>query len=146
MEETLLLSRKQLEELAARTAESILPGESVFLTGELGVGKSVFARSFLRKLGVSGDIPSPSFIVNAVYYVDNLELHHIDLYRLDGTAFEIETYGIEDALISNSICIIEWAEKLEDVLKEEGVSISIEYTDDPLQRKVHVDDRRMARN
>lgn len=146
MKKTLLLNQKQLEELAERTAESISQGESVFLTGELGAGKSVFARAFLCKLGVNGDIPSPSFIVNAVYFIDQLELHHIDLYRLNGTPAEMELYGIGDALMSNSICIIEWADRLEDVLKEDGVFISIEFTHDSLQRKVFVDDRRMARN
>ncbi len=142
----ILCNQKSLEELAENIAESILPGDAVFLGGELGVGKSVFVRAFLRKLGVTGDIPSPSFIVNAVYHIDNLELHHIDMYRLDGTPAEMELYGIADALVSDSVCAVEWADRLEENMKQEGVMISIEFTDDPEIRKVLIDDRRMAGN
>ena len=77
-----MIDQVALEELASGIACSIRPGSRLFLSGDLGAGKSVFARAVLRELGVKGSIPSPSFIVDAVYSAAGLEIHHIDLYRL----------------------------------------------------------------
>lgn len=140
------MNRIDLEHLAEKIALSMCPGDNIFLVGDLGVGKSVFARAVLRTLGVTGNIPSPSFIVDAVYLAGNNEIHHIDLYRLEGPHRGWESFGIYDALDSSSLAVVEWADRLEEEILDNGVLINIGFTDDPNLREVVVDDRRLARN
>ena len=140
-----LLDRVGLEELAAGFANSVLPGDVFLLEGPLGSGKSVFARAFLRALGVKGTIPSPTFIVDAVYSIGSLEVHHVDLYRLKGSHEELALYGIDEALDGEQVVLVEWADRLEDP-GDGGVLIVLGYSDEPMKRKVTVDDRRMARD
>ena len=124
----------------------IEPGSRLFLIGDLGAGKSVFARAVLRELGVKGSIPSPSFIVDAVYNAGGLEIHHIDLYRLKGTPDEMEFYGIYAALESDAVVIVEWAERLDSAILKNGIFVRIGFTDNPMLREVEVDDRSLAWN
>ena len=140
------MNRIDLEHLAEKIALSMYPGDNIFLVGDLGVGKSVFARAVLRTLGVTGNIPSPSFIVDAVYYTGNKEIHHIDLYRLEGAHRELHSLGIFEALDSSSLAVVEWADRLEEEILDNGVLINIGFTDDPNLREVVVDDRRLAGN
>lgn len=137
-----MMDQRELEDFAARLAETMGKGSRLCLTGELGAGKSVFARAVLRELGVEGSIPSPSFIVDAVYSSHGLEIHHLDLYRLRGTPDELEFYGIEDILDSPAVVLIEWAERLPPDLLGEGILVEIDFTDDPLMREVRVDGKR----
>lgn len=137
-----MMDQPGLEGFAARLASAMGKGSRLFLTGELGAGKSVFARAVLRELGVEGDIPSPSFIVDAVYFSRGLEIHHLDLYRLKGTPDELEFYGIEDILDSQAVAVVEWAERLPPDLLREGTRVEIAFTDDPLMREVRVDGTR----
>ncbi len=140
------MNQNDLEHLAEKIALSMYPGDNIFLIGDLGAGKSVFARAMLRKLGVAGNIPSPSFIIDAVYYAGSKEIHHIDLYRLEGDFRELESLGVFETLDSCSLTVVEWADRLDEEILDNGVRINICFTDDPLQREVVVDDRRMARN
>lgn len=138
-----MMDQPGLEDFAARLAAKTGKGSRLFLTGELGAGKSVFARAVLRELGVEGSIPSPSFIVDAVYSSHGLEIHHLDLYRLRGTPDELEFYGIEDILDSPAAVVIEWADRLPPELLREGTMVEIAFTDDPLLREVRVDGKRV---
>ena len=97
-----MMDQRSMELLAAGMAGNIGPGSRLYLTGDLGAGKSVFARALLRALGVTGSIPSPSFIVDAVYESGDLEIHHVDLYRLNGTWEELEFFGIGEVLDSKA--------------------------------------------
>ena len=140
------MNQDQLEVLAEEIAEGLGSSGRIFLTGELGAGKSVFARAVLRSLGVEGEIPSPSFIVDALYIAGGIEIHHMDLYRLQGSGEELEFWGIDEVLASNAFVVIEWADRLSgDVLKE-GVRVHIDFTSDPDLREVTVNGRRMAGN
>lgn len=138
------MKQRELENLACRIAANLDSGDNIFLIGELGAGKSVFARAFLRYFGVKGNIPSPSFIIDASYSMGDRVVHHIDLYRLEGSHEELEFYGVLDALDSDSIVVLEWADRLDQSCMIEGIVIEIAFTDDPVKRKVTVDDRRMA--
>ncbi len=140
------MDQTALENFAGVIAGKLAPGSRLFLIGDLGAGKSVFARAVLRKLGVRGSIPSPSFIVDAVYTVDDLEIHHIDLYRLSGTQDELEFYGISEVLESDAVAIVEWADRLDPVFLDTGIFISIAFTDNPSNREVMVDERSLAGN
>lgn len=103
-EETLAIAR----ELGSR----LQGGTAVLLRGELGAGKTVFARGLAEGLGVSdpGIVTSPTFTI-VHEYSGRHKIFHIDLYRLASTA-EIDDLGLEDLAGPESVLIIEWAEKL----------------------------------
>ncbi|WP_424932266.1 tRNA (adenosine(37)-N6)-threonylcarbamoyltransferase complex ATPase subunit type 1 TsaE [Amaricoccus macauensis] len=100
--------------LAASIAPHLMPRDVVGLVGDLGAGKSHFARALisarLAALGLEDDIPSPSFTLVQTYDLENAELWHVDLYRL-ADAGEIIELGIEEAFES-SIVLVEWIDRL----------------------------------
>ncbi len=104
-------------------AGCLMGGDVVALKGKLGSGKSVLARGIMRGLAVSGPIPSPSFITVANYR-GRFDVNHIDLYRIE-SGREIAGLGIEDTIFSDAISIIEWAEKIEELLPGNTIFIHI---------------------
>lgn len=118
---------EELEKLASDFALKVKSGDIFFLKGDLGAGKSTFARAFIRSLGVKGAIPSPTFIIDSVYNIEDkqIELHHIDLYRLQGTYEEIIMLGLEDIFESDAVVLMEWPERLPDYKKRRGCEVII---------------------
>jgi len=126
----LLYSKSALETI--RIGKSIgsllLPGDIVALVGELGTGKTQFAKGLAAGLGVrkSNYIPSPSFtLINE--YAGRIPFYHIDLFRL-GTEKEAEELGLEEYFQSGGIAAIEWADKIPSMLFKEMLWIHIRYT------------------
>lgn len=99
---TLALGKK----LAARLSE----GGIVYLSGDLGVGKTTLVRGLLRALGFEGRVKSPSYGLIESYEVDGLAVHHLDLYRL-GHGEEIAYLGLEDLIDERTLLLIEWPER-----------------------------------
>ncbi len=132
------LNTEGLEELARKFAASVKPGDRFFLSGPLGAGKSTFARAFIRALGVKGSIPSPTFIMDSVYSIIemNLEVHHMDLYRLQGSREEMLMLGFEEILASDAVVLIEWPERMQDFTRRRGCTIFIENGISPESRSV----------
>jgi tRNA threonylcarbamoyladenosine biosynthesis protein TsaE len=117
-------SEEETLRLASQLAESIRGDEVVLLIGELGAGKTVFAKGLAAGLGL-GDVAqvcSPSYTLLNIYQAKVL-IFHFDLYRLDKLA-EIEDLGLEDYL-DRGVVIVEWAEKLRFPLKAIRVDISV---------------------
>lgn len=133
-----LLSRSAAEttEVGHRLGRSLSPGDVVALTGMLGSGKSVLARGILRGLGISGAIPSPSFIV-AASYEGRLPVNHIDLYRL-ATPDEAIAAGVEDLVYSGGVSVIEWAEKIWELLPPSRIEVTIEPGGAPDERMLTI--------
>lgn len=100
-------------EAAARRLSTSLPERcTVLLSGDLGVGKTVFARGLLRARGVEGFVQSPSFQIVRTYEMDGGQhAHHVDLYRLSGSADEMWEMGIIDTLQNGDLVIVEWPER-----------------------------------
>src|ERR1700688_5301802 len=100
--------------LAAHIAALARPGDVIALKGELGAGKTSFARAFIRARGGDETVPSPTFTLVQVYDLPDGAVWHFDLYRLrqPGDAWEL---GIEDAF-RDGISLIEWPERLGTVL------------------------------
>lgn len=100
--------------LAARIAPHLKAGDCLLLAGDIGAGKSTFARaalsSRLQALDRLEDIPSPTFTLVQIYDLDTVDAWHFDLYRLNDPAEALEL-GLDDALDS-AICLIEWPERL----------------------------------
>jgi tRNA threonylcarbamoyladenosine biosynthesis protein TsaE len=117
-------SEKETLELARRLAETFLGQEVVLLIGELGAGKTVFAKGLAAGLGLEDAVQvcSPSYTLLNIYQGKHL-IFHFDLYRLDKPA-EIEDLGLED-YIDRGVVIVEWAEKLRFPLEAIRVEISV---------------------
>jgi tRNA threonylcarbamoyladenosine biosynthesis protein TsaE len=109
---------------AATLASVAEPGDIVCLWGELGAGKTVFAKGFGAGLGVRDTISSPSFVLMGEY-VGRLPLFHIDLYRLS-SAQEVIDGGLLDERQSTGIVLIEWPDRLGDALPDDRLDVRID--------------------
>lgn len=116
-------SEKDTKQIAARLAKKIKHG-IVALSGELGVGKTVFVQGFAKELGIKEKIISPTFVLIRQHQIPNTSkfLFHIDLYRLD----ESHGLGLEEIIKSDNFVLIEWAEKIKKILPEKTKWIKIE--------------------
>ena len=113
---------------AARLASVAEPGDIVCLWGELGAGKTVFAKGFGAGLGVRDTINSPSFVLMGEYS-GRLPLFHIDLYRLS-SAQEVVDGGLLDDRQSTGVVLIEWPDRLGDALPEDRLDVRIDGSAD----------------
>lgn len=123
-------SENETINIAANLAKSIRGGV-VALTGELGAGKTVFAKGFAKGLGIKERIISPTFILIRSHKVPNSPkiFYHIDLYRLEHIR-DLKTLGLDEVLSNpNNIVLIEWAEKARSLLPKNAKKISIEKED-----------------
>jgi len=107
--------------LAERLAPKLEKGDFLALSGELGTGKTEFARALLHALGVKGDVPSPTFTLLQTYEVGGLLISHFDLYRLKSPA-ELDELGLDDAL-ADGVTLIEWPERAGGRLPEKRLTL-----------------------
>jgi len=112
-------------ELARSFGGTLVPGDVVALMGELGAGKTVFARGVAHALGIKDGITSPTFTLIHEYEGD-IPLYHMDLYRMEGIE-EIRDIGIEDYFSGDGVCLVEWAEKLDGLLPEDAYRVTLRY-------------------
>jgi tRNA threonylcarbamoyladenosine biosynthesis protein TsaE len=129
-------SADETMEIGRTIGRCLSEGDVIGLTGDLGSGKSVIARGILRALGVEGDIPSPSFII-AARYEAKIPVNHIDLYRL-ASVDEAAGLGLEDLLYSEEISVIEWAEKMVEIMPEARIDIRIDLRGQKDERLVTI--------
>jgi tRNA threonylcarbamoyladenosine biosynthesis protein TsaE len=116
--------------LASALAAAARPGDIVSLVGDLGAGKTQFAKGFGAGLGITDTIVSPSFVLMAEYR-GRLPLFHIDLYRLADAADALAG-GLIDERQAEGVTLIEWAERLADAMPAEHLDVFIDGTgDDP---------------
>lgn len=98
--------------------------------GEMGAGKTTFIKAICEKLGVSDTINSPTFAIINEYRSDSGELiYHFDFYRINKIE-EAFDFGYEDYFYSGSLCFIEWPEKVESLLPNDTVNVSIKVLED----------------
>ena len=133
--ETQKLGRKVAADLIKKTPTVIA------LTGELGSGKTTFVQGFARGLGIGKKIISPTFILMRTYRAKRRRmLYHLDLYRLESNLEEeIENLGVKDIWKGGkNILVIEWAEKIKNILPKDTTWIKFEYFIDG-QRKIIIE-------
>lgn len=111
--------------LAGRLARLLRQGDVIALSGDLGAGKTSFARAALRALGHDGEVPSPTFTLVQVYDLAPCPVWHVDLYRLAAPDEAIEL-GIEEAF-AEAITLIEWPDRLGALLPSDRLDIALDY-------------------
>ena len=120
---TFSLSEDETYELGRAMGRSLRGGELILLEGDLGLGKTVFARGVAAGLGVRPeDVSSPSFTLVQEYTGGRQPLFHVDLYRLDNPD-EIGTLGLEEILSSGGVVLVEWGEKLPPYLRRDAITV-----------------------
>ena len=111
--------------LGQKIGRAATPGQVYTLTGDLGVGKTVFTQGVASGLGITEPVNSPTFTIVQVYEEGRLPFYHFDVYRI-GDIEEMEEIGYDDYFFGEGICLIEWAELIEEILTENRISITIE--------------------
>lgn len=123
--------------LAARIAAVAAPADIIALKGDLGSGKTVFARGFIGACGNQDEVPSPTFTLVQVYDAGPTVIWHFDLYRIRAPE-EAWELGIEEAFITG-ISLIEWPERLGQLLPDRRLELSFTFGDGPGARRVAMD-------
>ena len=110
--------------LGQQIGEAAVPGEVYTLSGDLGVGKTVFTQGVAKGLGIKEAVNSPTFTILQVYEEGRLPFYHFDVYRI-GCAEEMDEIGYEDYFYGDGVCFIEWANLIEEILPKNCRKITI---------------------
>ena len=116
---------KDTYELGEKIGQMAKPGMVISLTGDLGVGKTVFTQGLAKGLGIEEPVNSPTFTIVQVYDEGRLPLYHFDVYRI-GDIEEMDEIGYEDYFYGEGVCLIEWADLIREILPEQMCRVTIE--------------------
>ena len=118
-------SEKETFELGKKIGENAKAGQIYTLTGDLGVGKTVFTQGLAAGLGITEPVNSPTFTILQVYEEGRMPFYHFDVYRI-GDITEMDEIGYEDYIYGEGVSLIEWANLIEEILPKERIEIQIE--------------------
>ena len=123
-------SRAETAALGERLAKVLRSGSLVLFTGGLGAGKTAFCEGIARGLGCTDEVSSPTFaIVNQYKGEGNRRIHHFDFYRINDLR-EAFDFGYEEYFYSGDLCLVEWPEKIEQLLPDNTMTVSITVDSD----------------
>ncbi len=137
--ETITKSAQETKDLGKKLATDLKGGELLALTGELGSGKTTFVQGLAKGLGIKQRAISPTFILMRKYSSRSKDFYHVDLYRLeDNVEREVRNLGIEEIWNDpQNIVVIEWAEKVKNMLPKNKMWIEFENLGED-KRKIEV--------
>ena len=118
-------SKEETYNLALELGKKVTVPCLICLDGDLGAGKTVFAKGLAKGLGVEDDIVSPTFVLFNVYEKGRLPLYHFDVYRIEEPE-EMYEIGYEEYFFGTGVCLVEWASLIEELIPNEAVHILIE--------------------
>lgn len=118
-------SENDTYEFGKKLAGQAAKGDIFCLEGDLGVGKTVFTQGFASGLGIEGPVCSPTFTIVQEYEEGRFPLYHFDVYRL-GDPEEMDEIGYEEYFFGEGVCLIEWPSRIEELIPEGAVRITIE--------------------
>ena len=124
MDEIISLSETETYELGRSIGEKASPGDIFLLDGDLGVGKTVFAKGFAAGLGIQEPVTSPTFTI-VCEYEGRLPLYHFDLYRI-GDPDELYDIGYEEYFYGDGVSLVEWPRRLEWLKPTDAKTVMIE--------------------
>ena len=111
--------------LGKKIVETAKPGDVYTLVGDLGVGKTVFTQGIADGLGITEPVSSPTFTIVQVYEEGRMPFYHFDVYRI-GDIEEMDEIGYEDYFYGEGLCMIEWANLIEEILPDKRYDVTIE--------------------
>lgn len=112
-------------ELGKRLGEQAKPGWIFTLVGDLGVGKTVFTQGLACGLGIDEPVNSPTFTILQEYHTGRLPFYHFDVYRIADIE-EMEEIGYDDCFFGEGVCLVEWADLIEELIPENAFHVTIE--------------------
>ena len=118
-------SPEQTFQIGVRLGQKAKPGQVYTLTGDLGVGKTVFTQGFAKGLGIEEPVCSPTFTIVQESGEGRLPFYHFDVYRI-GDVEEMDEVGYEDYIMGQGVSLIEWAGLIEEILPENRTEVIIE--------------------
>lgn len=118
-------SAEETREIGKRLGEKAKKGHIYCLIGDLGVGKTVFTKGFALGLGIDEHITSPTFTIINEYHSGRLTFNHFDVYRIEDPD-EMYEIGYEEYFYAEGVCLIEWANLIEEIIPENAVWITIQ--------------------
>lgn len=126
MREEVIKSESDTERFGLAIADGLRAGDVLALVGDLGTGKTTLTGYIARGLGITEMITSPTFTVVKEYYSGRLPLYHFDVYRIEDADDAFER-GIEEYFYRGGVCVVEWAEKIEELLPGNTKVILMEH-------------------
>lgn len=118
-------SAEETRALGRQIGGAAKPGEVYTLVGDLGVGKTVFTQGIAEGLGITEPVSSPTFTIVQVYEEGRMPFYHFDVYRI-GDIGEMDEIGYEDYFYGDGLCMIEWANLIEELLPDRRYDVAIE--------------------
>ncbi len=131
--QSIIADEKELRQVAKAIIEAC-PQDRVFgFYGEMGAGKTTLIKEMCAHLGVDGMTSSPTFAIVNEYWTPTGPVYHFDFYRIDSPEDAVRI-GFEEYIYSGSYCFIEWTEKVQPLLPDKYVRVTIEQVDDTKRR------------
>ncbi len=132
-------SEAETENTAFELAQSLSPGCVLTLNGDLGAGKTVFARGFARGLGVTEAVSSPTYTIAQEYTLPGgKRLYHLDLYRISSAESAL-AFGVDEFFDDpKAFALVEWPERIGNVIPDDAIKISIRHLDEK-RREISID-------
>ncbi len=131
-------SPEETEEFATKLAKELPLGSVLALYGNLGAGKTVFARGYARGLGITESVSSPTFTIVQEYRFNENMFFHLDLYRIDNSD-SAYAFGIDEFLYDKSaVTLLEWPERIFDILPPHTIKVTLESLKNQTGRRITV--------
>jgi tRNA threonylcarbamoyladenosine biosynthesis protein TsaE len=124
--------------LGAALAPCLEPGLVIFLSGELGAGKTTLVRGLLQSLGHAGPVKSPSYALVELYKLSRLYLYHFDFYRFNSPA-ELGEAGFREYFAPGAVCLVEWPEKAAGALPAADITVTLRAAGSGRMADIHAD-------
>lgn len=133
MKKILIKNEQETSAFGESLAARLKPGDIVALSGDLGAGKTTLTKAIAKGLGIKSQVTSPTFLLIQEYKEGRMPLYHFDVYRLNG-AEDLYELGFEEYLFGDGVCVIEWADQIEELLPATAIKIYITFGDDENER------------
>ena len=133
MRNVIIRDEAETKKFATDVAQTLKKGDVIALVGDLGTGKTTLSKYIAEALGITETITSPTFTIVQEYHSGRLPLYHFDVYRVDDIE-EMYRIGYEEYFYGEGVCIVEWADIVEEIIPEYAKVIFIEYGEDEGER------------